>query len=102
MSNAPVLTNSDALDDSSTSGQRTKQANQGLAAFSADAFAEDQLWTLTGTDAAAFTTSLQIDDIIKTIDVPNAENVNVADELVNYHIDMDTFLNGATYSGLKD
>ena len=64
MSNAPVLTNSDALDDSSTSGQRTKQANQGIAAFSADAFAEDQLWTLTGTDAAAFTTSLQIDDII--------------------------------------
>ena len=64
MGNAPVLTNSDALDDSSTSGQRTKQANQGIAAFSADAFAEDQLWTLTGSDAAAFTTSLQIDDII--------------------------------------
>jgi hypothetical protein len=64
MNNAPVLTNSDALDDSSTSGQRTKQANQGIAAFSADAFAEDQLWTLTGSDAAAFTTSLEIDDII--------------------------------------
>ena len=64
MNNAPVLTNSDALDDSSTNGQRTKQANQGIAAFSADAFAEDQLWTLTGTDAAAFTSSLQINDII--------------------------------------
>jgi hypothetical protein len=64
MNNAPVLTNSDALDDSSTAGQRTKQSNQGVAAFSADAFAEDQLWTLTGSDAAAFTSSLDIDDII--------------------------------------
>jgi hypothetical protein len=44
---------------------------------------------------------LQVGDIIKTIDVPNAENVNVADELVNYHIDMDTFLNGVTYSTNK-
>jgi hypothetical protein len=44
---------------------------------------------------------LQVGDIIKTIDVPNAQNVNVADELVNYHIDMDTFLNGVTYSTNK-
>ena len=44
---------------------------------------------------------LQVGDIIKTIDVPNNENVNVADELVNYHIDMDTFLSGVTYSTNK-
>jgi hypothetical protein len=64
MNNAPVLTNSDALDDASTAGQRTKQANQGLAAFSSDSFAEDQLWTLTGTDAQAFVNALSINDIV--------------------------------------
>ena len=44
---------------------------------------------------------LQVGDIIKTIDVPNAENVNTVDDLVNYHIDMDTFLSGVTYSTNK-
>lgn len=44
---------------------------------------------------------LQVGDIIKTIDVPNAENVNTVDELVNYHIDMDTFLSGVVYSTNK-
>jgi len=48
MNNAPVLQNSTNLDDASTSGQRTKQANQGVAAFDASTFAEDQLWTLSG------------------------------------------------------
>jgi hypothetical protein len=44
---------------------------------------------------------LQIGDIIKTIDIPNAENVNTLDELVNYRIDMDTFLSGVVYSTNK-
>jgi hypothetical protein len=44
---------------------------------------------------------LQVGDIIKTIDVPNAENVNTIDELVNYHINMDTFLSGVVYSTNK-
>ena len=44
---------------------------------------------------------LQVGDIIKTIDIPNAENVNTIDEYVNYHIDMDTFLSGVTYSTNK-
>ena len=64
MSNAPILANSDSLDDGSTAGQRTKQANQGLAAFDSSAFAEDQVWTLIGTDAQAFVSALSVDDII--------------------------------------
>ena len=46
MNNAPVLPNSNAFEDASTSGQRTRQANQGVAAFDASTFAEDQIWTL--------------------------------------------------------
>ena len=48
MNNAPVLNDSSALDDATVSGQRVKQANQGVAAFDASTFAEDQLWTLSG------------------------------------------------------
>jgi len=48
MNNAPVLSNSLSFEDDSVSGQRTKQANQGIAAFDASTFAEDQIWTLTG------------------------------------------------------
>ena len=63
MNNAPILANSDALDDGSTAGQRAKQANQGLAAFDSSTFAEDQVWTLIGTDAQAFVSSLSIEFI---------------------------------------
>ena len=66
MNNAPVLTSSAAsFEDASTAGQRTKQANQGLAAFDASTFAEDQIWTLTGSDAATFTSALDVGDIIR-------------------------------------
>ena len=65
MNNAPVLSSSAAsFEDASTSGQRTKQASQGLAAFDASTFAEDQIWTLVGTNASAFTNALSAGDII--------------------------------------
>jgi hypothetical protein len=48
LNNAPILLNSNNFVDASTSGQRTKQANQGVAAFDASTFAEDQVWTLSG------------------------------------------------------
>jgi len=48
LNNAPILPNSNNFVDASTGGQRTKQANQGVAAFDATTFAEDQLWTLSG------------------------------------------------------
>lgn len=48
MNNAPVLPNSNAFEDASTSGQRTRQANQGVAAFDGATFAEEQVWTLSG------------------------------------------------------
>jgi hypothetical protein len=67
MNNAPILSSSAAsFEDASTLGQRTKQANQGLAAFDATTFAEDQIWTLVGSGAANFTDSdnLKAGDII--------------------------------------
>lgn len=41
---------------------------------------------------------LQVGDILKTIDIPNSTNVDISNELTNYHIDIDTFVSGATYS----
>ena len=59
MQNAPVLTNSLNFEDPSYNGQRTRQANQGLTAFDASTFAEDQVWTLTGN-----ITDLAVGDIL--------------------------------------
>ena len=44
---------------------------------------------------------LQVGDLIKTIDIPNAENINNKDILANYQINMETFLSGVTYSTNK-
>ena len=41
---------------------------------------------------------LQVGDIIRTIDIPNATNVDSISEAVNYLIDLDTFISGSTYS----
>jgi len=41
---------------------------------------------------------LQVGDIIRTIDIPNEENVDSVDSTVNYKIDLDTFISGSTYS----
>jgi len=41
---------------------------------------------------------LQVGDIVKTIDIPNATNVDSLNESVNYKIDLDTFISGSTYS----
>jgi hypothetical protein len=41
---------------------------------------------------------LQVGDILKTIDIPNSDNVNILDELVNYNIDIETFISGATFT----
>ena len=41
---------------------------------------------------------LQVGDIVRTIDIPNAANVDSRNEAVNYLIDLDTFISGATYS----
>jgi hypothetical protein len=41
---------------------------------------------------------LQVGDIIRTIDIPNAINVDSMSETVNYKIDLDTFISGSTYS----
>ena len=40
---------------------------------------------------------LQIGAQIKTIQIPNAENVNIIDESVNYHISISEFISGAAY-----
>ena len=41
---------------------------------------------------------LQVGDIIRTIDIPNEENVNTLNATVNYLIDLETFISGSTYS----
>lgn len=41
---------------------------------------------------------LQVGDIIRTIDIPNATDVDSINERVNYLIDLDTFISGSTYS----
>jgi hypothetical protein len=41
---------------------------------------------------------LQVGDIIRTIDIPNEENVNTLSATVNYLIDLETFISGSTYS----
>jgi hypothetical protein len=41
---------------------------------------------------------LQVGDIIRTVDIPNATNVDSINETVNYKIDLDTFVSGSTYS----
>jgi hypothetical protein len=41
---------------------------------------------------------LQVGDDLKTIIVPNADSQNLLNENVNYHITLQTFLEGATYS----
>lgn len=41
---------------------------------------------------------LQVGDIIKTIDIVNPDDVDVAYDNVNYHIDYETFVAGTTYS----
>ena len=41
---------------------------------------------------------LQVGDIIRTIDIPNATNVDSSNETVNYLIDLETFVSGSTYS----
>jgi hypothetical protein len=41
---------------------------------------------------------LQVGDVVKTIDIPNATNVDSREETVNYKIDLDTFISGSTYS----
>jgi hypothetical protein len=66
MNNAPVLSSSAAsFEDASKLGQRTKQASQGLAAFDSSTFAEDQIWTLTGSGASTFIGALSVGDIIR-------------------------------------
>jgi hypothetical protein len=44
---------------------------------------------------------LQVGDVIKTIDIPNAENVDSVNETVNYKISLDEFITGSTYTTNK-
>lgn len=44
---------------------------------------------------------VQIGDDLKTIDIPNPNNVNIIDEDVNYGIDMNQLIAGSTYSTNK-
>ena len=100
MNNAPVLSSSAAsFEDGSVSGQRTKQANQGIAAFDASTFAEDQIWTLTGSGAAAFTSALSVGDIIRqgSTTVKEAYVVKIINQSSPYKITVrtaDTFTVG--------
>lgn len=41
---------------------------------------------------------LEVGDLIRTIDIPNADNVDTVNVLANYQIDMQTFLDGVVYS----
>ena len=40
---------------------------------------------------------LEVGAEIKAIQIPNAENVNIIDETVNYHIPLSEFISGSTY-----
>jgi hypothetical protein len=44
---------------------------------------------------------LQVGDIVRTIDIPNADNIDAVNVLANYQIDMQTFLDGVVYSTNK-
>ena len=44
---------------------------------------------------------LQVGDLVKTIDIPNPQNADARNIMVNYQIDMETFLSGVTYSTNK-
>ena len=44
---------------------------------------------------------LQIDDMIKTIDVPNPNNIDIVKEAADYLIDYTTLLSGSTYTTNK-
>jgi hypothetical protein len=44
---------------------------------------------------------LQIDDVVKTINIPNVENVDSINESTNYKIDLESFISGSTYSTNK-
>jgi hypothetical protein len=44
---------------------------------------------------------LQVGDDVKTIDIPNPNNVDVIDEDVNYEIDINQLITGSTYSTNK-
>jgi len=41
---------------------------------------------------------LQVGDVVRTIDIPNATNVDSKEETINYKINLDTFISGSTYS----
>lgn len=41
---------------------------------------------------------LQVGDLLRTIDIPNADNIDAVNVLANYQIDMQTFLDGVVYS----
>jgi hypothetical protein len=51
-----------------------------------------------GDDTFKTALELQVGDVVKTIDIPNAINVDSANETVNYKIDLETFISGSTYS----
>jgi len=44
---------------------------------------------------------LQVGDLLRTIDIPNAENIDAVNVLANYQINMQTFLDGVVYSTNK-
>jgi hypothetical protein len=44
---------------------------------------------------------LEVGDEIRTIDIPNAENVDTVAQTVNYKIDLESFISGSTYSTNK-
>ena len=72
MTKAPVLQDSDAFEDFSTNGRRTSQANKGIAAFSADVFAEDQVFIMSGSVTA------NVGDIIT-----QGSNTGYIDKIIN-------------------
>jgi hypothetical protein len=41
---------------------------------------------------------LQVGDLLKTIDIPNPNDINTVSEIANYNITYNTFLTGTTYS----
>jgi hypothetical protein len=72
MQKAPVLQDSDDFEDFTTNGRRVSQANKGIAAFSADAFAEDQVFVFTGSVSA------NVGDIIT-----QGSNIGYIDKVIN-------------------
>ena len=75
---------------------KSKYITSDRAFFSPKLLDTDEVEMSDGTFKSGF--DLQVGDIVKTIIIPNPNNVDLDDDLANYHIPYDDFCSGVTYS----